>query len=109
MFGSNFSALSLIGSLSARCSPKIDHLVYWKLSIFFANARRKLFAADQVLEGLVHVERRGDELLGPHRAAVTQLDAGRLATLDDDALGVDLRLEASARGDEASPSARAPD
>src|SRR6185312_12722980 len=62
--------------------------------------RRKLRAADVILEGLVHVERRGDELLGLHGAAVFQGDAGRLAAFDDDAVELDLRREAAARRDE---------
>jgi hypothetical protein len=62
--------------------------------------RRKLRPADVFLERLVHVHGRGDELPRPHGAAVFQRDAGRLATLDDDAVEFDLGGEAPAGGDE---------
>ena len=67
---------------------------------FFQERRRQLFAPDQILEGLVHVERRGDELARPHGAAVVEFDAGGLAVLDDDFVDAHLRLVAAAGGDE---------
>ena len=66
--------------------------MYWKPSSLFEERCGKLRAADQVLEGLVHVERRGDELPRAHGAAVGELDAGGLAVLDHDAVDGDLRL-----------------
>src|SRR4029079_18272440 len=62
--------------------------------------RRKLGAPDVLLEGLADVHGAGDELPGPHRAAVLQRDAGRLAALDDDAVKLDLRRKAPAGRDE---------
>ena len=60
----------------------------------------KLLAADQLLERLVHVDGRGDELARAHGAAVGKFNAGRLAALDHDAVDVDLRLIRAAGGDE---------
>ena len=54
-----------------------------KLSSFEEGARH-LLAPDQNFEGLMHVERGGDELPRAHRPAVVERDAGRLAALDDD-------------------------
>ena len=62
--------------------------------------RRKLRAADQFLEGLMHIERARDELPRTNRAAVVQHDAGGLAAFDHDAIEFDLRLKSSARRDE---------
>src|SRR5262245_40529081 len=54
--------------------------------------RGKLPASDQLLERLMHVESRGDELSCPHRASVRQRNSGRLAALDQDPVDIDLRL-----------------
>src|SRR3981189_797272 len=40
---------------------------------------RKLPASDVVLEGLMHVQRAGDELLGAHGVPVLESYSGRLA------------------------------
>ena len=61
---------------------------------------RQLRAADELLEGLMHVEGRGDELGRADGAAVGQRDAGRLAAFDDDAVDSDLWLKRAAGGDE---------
>ena len=71
--------------------------VYLKPSSFLQESLRQLLAADHVLEGLVHVERAGDELPGAHGAAVGERDAGRAAAFDHDAVDRDLRLEACRR------------
>ena len=61
---------------------------------------RQLLAPDQALERLMHVERRGDKLFRTHGAAVSQLNAGCPAVLDDNAADIDLRLERAAGGNE---------
>src|SRR5262245_26995453 len=60
----------------------------------------QLFAPDQTLERLMHVKRRSHELPGAYGSAIVQLDAGRFAVLDHDAVDIDLRLESAACGDE---------
>ena len=52
---------------------------------------RQLLAADQALERLVHVDGAGDELPGPHDAAVVERDPGRASALDHDAIDPHLR------------------
>src|SRR5262249_21935731 len=61
---------------------------------------RKLVAADEVLERLVHVKSGGHKLLRPHRASVGQDNARRLSSFEQNALDVDLRLIAAAGRDE---------
>src|SRR6516165_11882850 len=59
----------------------------------------QLTAANKLLERLMHVERAGDEL-GPHRAAVSQRDPGRLPAFDKNAIDRDLRLVMPTRSNE---------
>src|SRR5262249_44080010 len=66
----------------------------------FEKCGGQLLAPDQVLECLMHIERRGDELFRAHGAAVGQFYASGPAILDDDATDIDLRLESTAGGNE---------
>jgi hypothetical protein len=66
----------------------------------FKERGRKLRASDVVLEGLVHVQRAGDELPGAHGASVLESYSSRLASLDHDAFELDLRCEPPAGRDE---------
>jgi hypothetical protein len=61
---------------------------------------RKLFATNQILEGLMYIDGGGDELPRTHGAAICQFDTGRFVVLDNDARDIDLRLERAAGGDE---------
>ena len=109
MFGSNFSGVEAHRLVQREVQAEERPRGVLEVVELLQERRRKLLAADVVLEGLVHVEGRGDELPGPHGAAVLQRDAGRLAALDDDAVELDLRRKAPAGGDEGLEQRRAPD
>ena len=100
MLGSNFSAAELRALVEREMQAEQAPGGVLEAVELLQERSGELFAADQGLERLVHVERRGDELPGPHGAAVVELDAGGLAVLDDDAVDAHLRLVAAAGGDE---------